>query len=194
MINIGLIGESPYDTVALKHLLQQKYDTGYRYSILLKNVTGDHLNTPKAIRAVVSEIKVKQPDIVVVIRDADGLESNMDAIRHKQEWYKNLSGQMNRRSLFLLNIYELEALIFADIDTFNTHYKTSIKGNRNVTYIVKPKDELMRKTIEQKKYAESHCPELFKALKIDIVSKNCTYFKEFLDEFSQLLDGDEKPT
>ena len=93
----------------------------------------------------------------------------------------------------MLNIYELEALIFADIETFNKLYSTSIKGNRDVSYIERPKEELKEKTRKlKKKYFESDCPKLFKELRIDIVSKNCAYFKTFLDDFSELIDENKK--
>ncbi len=192
MINIGLIGESPYDTKAIKHLLQKRYDVGYRYTTLLKNVTGDHLNTLKAIRAIASEVKQKNPDVVVVMRDADAYESDINRIKEKQDWYIHLSGQISNKSLFLLNIFELEALLFADIDTLNAHYGTSF-SNRNVMYIDRPKEELKRKTKGSRKYAESHCPVLFKLMRIEIVSKNCTYFRDFLGEFTKLI-GENKKT
>jgi hypothetical protein len=40
----------------------------------------------------------------------------------------------------------------------------------------------------KKKYSVSDCPEIFEVLNIDVVSKNCTYFKAFLEEFAGRLD------
>ena len=188
MIKIGLIGESPYDTKAIKHLMQQKYKEGFHYSILLKNITGNHLDTPKAMRAVVSEIMEQNPDIVVVIRDADALESRNNVIREKKEWYSALSKQMNKKSLLLLNIYELEALILADMDTFNNHYQSQINFTGNAMHIVDPKGFLSSRTPANKKYQPSHCPDLFKILKFETIRKKCLYFNEFINEFEYSLN------
>ena len=188
MIKVGLIGESPYDTKAIKHLLQQKFDKGFSYTILLKNATGDHLNTAKARRAAVSEVSEQKPDIVVVIRDADALASNKEIIRKRMDWYKDLSAPMNRTSLLLLNIYELEALILADMENFNTHYKVKVNFTSSVSHKENPKEFLKEKTSKgNKQYHESHCPELFQQLDFDTIVNNCSYFKTFIAEFEKAV-------
>jgi len=191
-IKIGLIGEDSTDTDAIAHLLKQKHDAGYRYRTLSLHKRGSQIFTESAVKSFNFEIKKDPPHYVIVIADADAVNTETDKIRDKKALYERLAKALNCRSLLLLNIYELEALIFADIDTFNKLYNTAIKGNRNVTYIDKPKEELMRKTKEPKKYSESHCPELFKILKIDVISKNCAYFDTFLNEFSGLNAGNKK--
>jgi len=188
MIKVGLIGESPYDTKAIQHLLQQKYYKGFRYTTLLKNITGDHLNTPKAIRAVVSEVGYQQPNIVVVIRDGDALASNSKMIKERMEWYQDLSVKMNTTSFFLLNIYELEALILADMESFNARYKVNINFKSSVSHKENPKEFLKEKTSKgNKQYHESHCPELFQQLNFDTVVKNCAYFKTFVADFEMAI-------
>jgi len=187
-IKIGLIGEDSNDTDAIIHLMKQKYDVGYRYRTLSLYKKGTQIFNESAAKSFNFEIKKDPPHYVIVVADADAIITETDKIRNKKVLYERLAKWLDCKSLLLLNIYELEALIFADIDTFNSHYNVSVKGDRDVMYINEPKEELMRKTSKtKKKYSESHCPDLFTSLRIETVSKNCSYFKIFLDEFSAAL-------
>jgi hypothetical protein len=88
----------------------------------------------------------------------------------------------------LINIYELEALILADIATFNKFYGTSINYSKNVMHHKEPKEFLIQKTAKNKKtYSESHCPEIFRHLDISIIRQKCIYFREFYDDFKTRL-------
>ncbi len=185
MINIGLIGESPYDTTAIKHLLQQKYRDGFRYKILLRNITGDQLKTAKANRAAQDEITEHKPEIVIVIRDLDTHESNATEIAERYSWYNDIVKHNSGRSIFLLNIQELEALILADIKNTGDFYNLSMTYKGNVMAQTNPKEYLKSKT--NKKYNVSHCPELFLKLDINTIAQNCRYFKIFIDEFESAI-------
>ncbi len=187
MIKIGLVGESPYDTKAIKHLLQQKYNEGFSYTILLKNVSGDHLNTSKAKRAIAIEVKEQKPDLVIVIRDADVVESNEHIIGEKKEWYLHFVKQIDRKSVFLLNVYELEALILADIESFKKYYQVAFNFTGSVSHQEKPKEYLQQKTA--KKYKVSDCPDLFHCLHFETIKRNCAYFKDFISSFEQAVSG-----
>jgi 5'(3')-deoxyribonucleotidase len=185
MIKIGLIGESPYDTKAIKHLLQQKYSDGFSYTILLKNISGDHLNTLKAKKAIAIEVTEQKPDLVVVIRDADALESHENAIGEKKEWYRHFANQIDKKSVLLLNVYELEALILADIEILKTYYQVQVNFKGSVSHQEKPKEYLHQKT--GKKYKVSDCPDLFRNLRFETIRGNCAYFKDFILSFEQAL-------
>ena len=83
-----------------------------------------------------------------------------------------------------MNIYELEAMILADIQTFNKIYSVKINFMANPMYKTEPKEFLIEKTSKaNKQYSESHCPEIFKQLKFDVVIENCDYFNVFYDAF-----------
>lgn len=85
-----------------------------------------------------------------------------------------------------MNIYELEALILADIETFNKIYKVDIKIKGNVMYQKEPKEFLKLKTKGcRKKYFESDCPDLFKRLRFNKIGSNCKYFSDFIAEFKK---------
>ena len=120
----------------------------------------------------------------------DGLESEKNKIRIKRDWFEALNRVSGNIGVFLLNIYEIEALILADIDIFNTVYKTSIKSKKigNVMYKDDPKGFLKNATIRlRKQYKEHDCPILFKKLRYNVVKDNCRYFKDFHDEFCKIL-------
>lgn len=88
----------------------------------------------------------------------------------------------------LLNIWELEALIFADIDTFNKRYKVSHSFKGDPMRVKEPKEVLMRITKKgAKQYKESHCPEIFSSLDIERIKANCKYFHTFITEFESKL-------
>lgn len=188
MIKIGLIGEDPNDTDSIKNLLLQKLDGKVLFTKLLKNRRGHQLDNIKTINLLKIEFKDKKPDLVVFIRDVDGIETEKEKIKKTQDWYNLLSKEVSKK-LLLLNIYELESLIIADINCFNKIYGTTIKNKRDVNFIKEPKEFLIRKSsLNKKKFNESDCPDLFQCLDINIVAKNCKYFNTFLIELSNYLN------
>lgn len=193
MISIGLIGESENDVKAIRHLLEQRYAEGFRYSILLRNLPGDHLDSAKAKKVIPLEVRKHRPDVLLVIRDADATENDRVSINKKKEWHAEIVKGIHAftKSVFLLNVFELEALILADIEQFNSHYNLAVNGVKfqgNVSLQEKPKEFLQREARKrQKEYHVNHCPDLFKALRIDTVSRNCSYFREFLVDFEHSI-------
>jgi hypothetical protein len=103
------------------------------------------------------------------------------------------------KNLLLVHVYELEALVFADLETFNREYGTEIKhANKKVSEIESPKEKLIQHTRPEKKYQTSHCPELFSKMNIETVIQNCPYFKKFTEEkleraFTELLGQEGFP-
>ncbi len=189
-IKIGLIGEDPNDTNAIANLLKQKYATGFSFMTISQNIRGCQMFTDNAIRSYNFEIKSKTPDHVVVIMDADATKNEAELIRAKQErYYKIRKGLKCESNILLLNIYELEALIIADIETCNNYYKSDINFKGDVMHVKDPKGLLVLKTSKGKKYHVSHCPDLFKTLQFDIIIKKCAYFKEFITEFEKTINS-----
>lgn len=188
MTTIGLIGESPNDTKAIRNLLAPAYNGKVRFKLLLKNLNGCTLDSDKFTRMLFAELKTNRNDIYVFIRDADSLATETETLEKRRKWYREHSKGM-RQSLLLLNIYELEALIFADIDTFNRIYGSSIHFSGDVTMKPKPKKELMHKTDRPKKYEESHCPHIFAQLRLATVRQRCAYFAEFVTKLNEVMNA-----
>jgi hypothetical protein len=186
MIKIGLIGEDPNDTSSVKNLLQQKFNDKVTFTTMLKNTRGYQLDNSRVRYALEIEFKTKNPDFVLFVRDADAIITQKNLLKKKHEWYNTLLPFVKKKGMLLLNIYELEALIIADIETFNKVYSTSIKYGKDVMYQEDPKGFLMDKTRKnKKKYYESDCPELFKKLRFDTIHTNCKYFSEFILNFKK---------
>jgi len=186
---IGLVGEDPNDTKSIGYLLQKRFkDIAPKQ--LLKNIRGHQLDNARTRHALIAETKQQCPAIIVVIRDLDEVITHTDKIKEKQEWYRRLTNDLPCQTLLLLNIYELEALIFADIATFNKDYGTKIKDHRDVAYINKPKEALKMKTQHSKKvFHESHCPQIFEQLDVNQIIRNCKYFRDFITELAKHLEN-----
>ncbi|HLP48575.1 MAG TPA: hypothetical protein VK469_21725, partial [Candidatus Kapabacteria bacterium] len=74
-MKIGIIGEDPYDTDAIRNLLAQKY--AYQFQPILKNIRGDQLNSPKTAKLLKIELKTIHYPIIIYTRDLDGLETEI---------------------------------------------------------------------------------------------------------------------
>jgi hypothetical protein len=188
MIKVGLIGEDPNDTSSIKNLLLQKFEGKLSFIQLQKNIRGHQLDNVRVKNALEIEYKSKKPDWVVFIRDTDCIVTEKNKIKVKENWFKNLLPAVNNYGLLLLNIYELEAMILADITTFNRLYGTSIQYKKDVMYQKEPKEFLKTKTKNaKKKYEESHCPDVFAQIQFETVIANCKYLKEFVTHFKTKL-------
>lgn len=191
MIKIGLVGEDPNDTASIDNLISPYYkQKGVKFIPLLKNIRGYQLDSiDKVKRALKIEFEDKRCDFVIYIRDSDAPFSDSKKINARKEWFRNLDRSTNKMGIFLLNIYELEALILADINGFNKIYKTKIKYSKNPSFEKDPKRFLMQKTINSpRQYKESDCPEIFSKLNFLEIRKNCQFFNDFIESFQQKIN------
>jgi hypothetical protein len=186
MIKVGVIGEDPYDTLSVINLLSRKY-TQVRYKQLGKKYTGCQLDSEKFFKNIDAEID-DSIQVIICTRDLDAFISQKDKVSERDSWFARLNVILKKRGIFLLNVYELEALIIADIATFNHNYYTEFNFTGDPARHQEPKETLMSLTRKNKKqYKLSHCPEIFRHLNIDTIEKNCLYFKEFLARFSAAI-------
>ncbi|MFC1226756.1 DUF4276 family protein [Pedobacter sp. BG31] len=178
MKRIGLIGEDPYDKTAIKNLLVRKFDMVH-FQPLLRGIRGKGLDSPKTARALVQELKGADYNFLIFIRDLDGLPSQVDIQKGLNKWFEALKHK--KTDMLLMNIWELETLIFGDIDVFNKKYGADVKCKGDPMMISNPKEKLISATYKTKsQFHESDCPDLFSLLDIDKVSAKCKYFAEFL--------------
>lgn len=188
MITVGLVGEDPTDTSSIKNLLIQRYKGKVQFVPVIKSITGEQLNSEKFKRSLLSEFKKRKWEFAVVIRDLDAFKSQENKLQERLTWFKEISKIINDCGVFLLNIWELEALILGDIEAFNRVYHTKHKFTGDPMTVKDPKEKLKHLTYKSpKQYKESHCPDLFKELNIDQVESKCAFFKEFLTEFDGKL-------
>lgn len=187
MIRVGLIGEDPNDTSSIRNLLQQRF-AEVQFKTLLKGVRGCQLNSPKLESSLKTELKTGEFKCLIYIRDLDGFGTERQKVDELQMRFDKLKKEFKQEMFFMLNIWELEALIFADIDTFNALYKTAYKFKGDVSKIKDPKGKLKRLSSKGNKvFRESHCPEIFAQMNVNTVEKNCRYFSLFLNEVKSSL-------
>src|SRR3569833_262996 len=187
-MKIGLVGEAPNDTSAIQNLLSRKYQQ-LEFVTLLNNITGSLFVCRKAIRRLLRvEYETQNPDMIIFIRDLDALEGNRSARRKRQEVFSYSNRVVDRIGIFLLNIFELEALILSDIDVFNNYYNSAINVLVDPMTIPMPKEFLIEATKGPNQYQESHSPLIFALLNFDTLKQNCRYFSAFVRRFERGID------
>lgn len=186
-MKIGLIGEDPNDTQAIKNLLQQKLDV--KFKPLLKNITGSNLDSKKFLRMFRGELKKEEFSAIFFVRDLDGLPSENQKIEKKKYWFNKLKKENPSYSFFLLNIYEIEALVLSDINTFNKLFGCDLKESKNPMYVKNPKELLKSET--KQKFKENLNPKVFYNLNFDVVKNNCDYFSDFYNVICEFIYNGE---
>ena len=125
MKEIGIISENPNDTKAIKALLERAFSGKITCFDLLPNINGSDLDDKRnnhVIHKLRTNFQIFKPDIVLYMRDLDGLYKE----RNKRLSRKRRFGKFNKvvedKGIFLLHIYEIEALILADFERFKDFF------------------------------------------------------------------------
>lgn len=192
-IKVGLVGENPSDTQAIENLLSKDY-TEVKFIHLLKGaITGSMLDNMMMLKALRIEVESHKPDIVLFIRDLDGLKSDKDFAEKnekRQNFYTKGKRMVNFQkeireedSLFLLNIYELEALILADIGNCNAYFGKNLALDKPAMEYEQPKEWLKINC----KYHVGEISTIFAALNAKNIQANCEYFDAFLQKWEKYL-------
>ncbi|MDB5133721.1 MAG: hypothetical protein JWP37_324 [Mucilaginibacter sp.] len=186
-MKIGLVGEAPNDTTAIQNLLSRQYQH-LEFVTLLNRINGSMLDNGKAIsRLLRVEYEYQKPNIIIFIRDLDALESDRIAKKKRQDTFTYSNRIINHTGIHLLNIFEIEALILADIATFNDRYGCQIDEFEDPMLIPMPKEVLIEAT--RNKFTVSHNPELFSLLNFEILKQNCRYFSLFIKKFERAISA-----
>ena len=186
MKKIALVGEAPHDVNAVQILLEKYFEEKHEYFPLINYIRGNELDNQKTLRLLRIEYEDKKPDIVIFIRDADAIESDADFAEKKekrQNYFTKCKSVVDKKALLLLNIHALEALILADIDSFNRLYKTEIVFDRNPMTQSQPEVFLKKNS----HYKESDSPQIFAELQVNLLIENCLYFKRFIGDLEKML-------
>ena len=185
-MKIGLVGESPNDTQSIKNLLLKKYsDSKYEFVSLLKTINGSKLDSQKTRRFLRIEYEIQKPDVVFFIRDLDSVLPNKKKLYERKNYFTSSNNVVDKKGVPLLHIYEIEALILADISTFNRVYNTNIPRFSNVMEISEPKEFL--KNASKNNYTESHNSEIFSQLVFNNVLE-CLYFERFIKDLDKIIN------
>lgn len=181
-MKIGLVGEAPNDTLSIKNLLEKRY-TDFEFVSMLQIINGSNLDSQKTKRFLRIEYQLQKPNIVIFIRDLDSILPNKSKLYERKNYFTNSNSVVDKKGIPLLHIYEIEALLLTDVDTFNNLYGTNLLEIQNVMLIEEPKEYLKKAT---NKYNESHNPDLFKLIDFN-KTLNCLYFEIFIKKFDKLI-------
>jgi hypothetical protein len=191
-IKIGVLGEHPSnDSEALCHLLRPFANNNVQFTVILKKLRGSQFdNEQMFLKALKSEFLGEDLHYIVLIRDLDGLLSENSKIKMRDTWFNNANKFIENKGIFFLAIAEMEALILADIETFNRMYSLNIKPIGNPMTTLKPKEDLQRFSDKSKRgrYTENHAPDIFKSLNFKTIYKNHKgdrSFQTFADELKE---------
>lgn len=189
LMRVALLGESPNDTAALRVLLLQRYPQHIQVFPLLKNLKADKVSGLKALRMLPKLYADERPDIVVFTRDLDALVSDDAQLRKRQQEFDGINKCVAGKGIFLLHIYEFEALIMAHIGPFNAFFKCACKPQGDPMRIVDPKGVLQRASRKGKRgeYSENDCEAVCQLLDYSELVKSCGYFREFDAAFAAKL-------
>lgn len=185
---VGLLGESPNDTGSLQALLGKRYGKRVRFVIISSEITGTQLDSPKLQKIVVNNYRFQKPDLVVVTRDLDAPESDRPKRLERLLFFRKMNRGFEQKSVFLLNVQAMEALIAADIAPFNKKYGCTCPVPADPMTIVDPANFLKAATTRcRKHYDEGHCAELLAEADYDKLLANCRYFADFDQDLRQRL-------
>ena len=189
MKRIGIIGEHfKNDACALSLLLTPQYQGQIKFIPILKSLKGGYNSASKISRMLPTEMLKNNLDAVICTHDLDNhaKQGNIEG------WFKEINSSIKDKGVLFLLVMELEALILADIESFNKIYGTTIKYSKNPKNEPDPKKYLMEKTFKtRRKYDENDSEEIFKQLRFDIVYKKHKgeqSFQAFIDAFNSNFD------
>ena len=185
MRKIGLVGEAPNDTESIKHLMEKKYNSGFEFIFMLDRLNGSKLDSQKTKRFLRIEYESKNPEIVIFIRDLDSVLPNKKMQTERKLYFSASNSVVDKKGIYLLHIYEIEALILSDIEIFNQIYNSKLSPVEDPMFIEEPKEYLRER---EQNYNESHNPEIFKSIRFE-KALECRYFSEFISKFDKIVSA-----
>lgn len=181
IMKVGIINENLNDSNALITLLQKYLEEDHELLPILPGIEGSQWDSNKALKLIKLEYKEQETDIIIMSRDLDAFESERKPKQTRNRFFNNINNAIDNTGVKLLHIWELEALLFADIENLNTHYGTTIPKPPDVMNIKEPKEELSRLTKNTSKpYREGHVAEVCNSLDTNVIIENCKYFQKFI--------------
>jgi hypothetical protein len=187
-IKIGIVGEHPdNDALALSYLLKNVAQADVEFIILLKNYRGSNLDSKSFVQDLKADFRRKEPQFIILLRDLDALLSDHEQLAKRDAWVKKANNAIDQKGIPFIVIYEMEALILSDIDTFNDYYKLQRKSVGDPKMMEDPKGKLKNWTekTQKGKYTESDAVKIFPLLNFRTVydnHKGKRSFQTFADE------------
>ena len=192
-LKIAILGEHPdNDSEAFRTLLEKRPYPSTQFDIPIRNLRGGQLDVPAAVIRQIKNVKrEKSIDKFIIVRDLDGILSESDKVKSRDDWFQKLNQGIDGNGIFYLAIAETEALLLSDIETINKKYGTKLSQHANPIKIADPKKELKTKTEKSKSpYEPKHCGDIMKEINFQKVLNNHKgdrSFQAFIAELDKVL-------
>jgi hypothetical protein len=187
---MGILGENyENDAKAFAAFLTPQYVGQIEFVPIGNTLNGGTPPIRKVLQLLPATKDKYKLDALLCMLDLDTDLATKWAERRK--WFTEISKGTNLKSVFFLAVMELEALILADIDTFNKIFTTSVKYTNNPKAEPNPKAKLRTWTERSKakrQYAEKDALEIFKKLDFETVYKK----NKGEDSFQAFIDNLDK--
>ena len=181
-VKIGIVSENYKNDGEPIAMLLGRYLKGKAvFMQFCKNLNGNQLDTFKAFTMLENECKKQKPDIVLFIRD---LDSDKKQKLRTIYFEKCKSCIEETQTVFLLFVYEIEALALADLKTVEAfyHLKKPIQFTKTPEKQTNPKGFLQENTT----YSESDMRELVQIFNLNEL-KTYTVWNDFIENISSKI-------
>lgn len=186
MIRIGIIAEDDNDAKAISTLLNKNFPEQFYFQRLLPNRNGSQLddnNDNHLAIALRREFEFEELDYLLYIRDLDALISDKEQLNFRKKRFRRFSRVVDRKAIFMLNIYEIEALILADFDTYKNYKNRPDLVFENVNAALTEKPDLALPD-----YNKGELTKIIPLLNLEIVKSNHRHFSIFMTEFFKMIE------
>jgi hypothetical protein len=189
MIRIGVIGENDNDAKAISELLKKNFSENFHFHRLLPNINGSQLDDKKSNHLVIKlrkEFELEDLHYVLYIRDLDALAEDKEQVKFRKNRFRRFSKTVNNQAIFMLNIYEIEALILADFE----NYKRCI-GKEDLIFDGKIAHTLEKKELDDFlnlcNYSKTDLATILPQLDFNTIFQNHPFFNFFIKEFRKMI-------
>ena len=179
---VGVVGESEFDTKALRDLLHRQYGQRAQFLAMDLRLQGGQLDGRKAHTMLPLRYSEVQPDLVIIFRDLDG-PANDRAKRQKREaLFEEMNALVEHKGLLLLHVHTIEALLIAHVEVFQKKYGWQCRVPANPTTIPNPAQFLRDASHNRnstRRYDKVSCPDMMELVAYDFLVSRCGYFRDF---------------
>jgi hypothetical protein len=185
-MKIGLVGESPHDTASVKNLLERVYKE-VEFVNLIEDIRGSQLDQMQPTKRILRiEYQDHKPDLVIFIRDLDGLITDREKLAKRFEYFREFRSVVDKKAIYMLNIFEIEALILCDLNAFQEHYSCQCTCNEDPHSVENPKEYLR---LLNKHYREVDNADIFAKIEHSELLVKSRYYKQFVDRLDKAVSA-----
>ena len=177
---VGVVGESSFDTKALRDLLERQYGQRAQFLDLSLRLEGGQFDGHKAHTMFKIRYAAKRPDLVIIFRDLDRPADDQEMQRKRAVFFEEMNALVGGKGLFLVHVYTIEALLIAHIEVFQKKYDWQCRVPANPTTIPKPTQFLRDASRNSRRpYVKALCPNMMELVAYHFLTKRCRYFADF---------------